>query len=911
MLSAMTRLFLFDGTALAFRSHFALERSGMRTPDGTPTGATYGFTTTLRKILEEEAPDLVAVALDAPGATFRHERYADYKATRERAPEEMIAQLDFIREVVRAHGLPLYEVPGFEADDVIGTLAVRGAEAGHEVLIVTGDKDFMQLVGERIRLFNVFKRGETAAVTQGVEAVRDKFGTDPAHVVDVLAIMGDASDNVPGVKGIGEKGAIKLVGEYGSVDGILAHLDDLTPKMREKIEASRDLLLLSRELVTIDTEVPLDPPFETLGAPAPDPEQLVDLFQRLDFRSLLERVAERADERPDERRDYLVIETEEELDAMIAELSVAGSFAVDTETTSLFPLEAELVGVSFSATEGRAFYVPFNAFPALCGDTDGLLERLAPLLTDERYERTGQNTKYDWLVFAAHGLRLPPPAFDTMVASFCAAGAERRHSLDSLALHFFGIRKIATSELIGTGRKQITMDQVPIERVGEYACEDADVTWRLKGVLEKDLEEAGALALFHDLEMPLVPVLAAMEERGIRLDGDMLEELGAEMQTELDALTHDIQGLAEENFNVNSTKALGEILFEKLRIQDEAGVKRPKRTKTGWATDAETLSSRYGDVEIVAKLLEYREVSKLKSTYVDALPRYVNEETGRIHCSFSQVSAATGRLASSDPNLQNIPVRSERGRRIRAAFVPRQADREADREEWVLASADYSQIELRVMAHLSGDETMRSVFEAGHDVHAATAMHVFGVGEDGITREMRSQAKVVNFGLLYGMGPSRLARETGLSLPEARDFIERYFQSFPTVRDWMDGILAEARERGYVETLLGRRRRIPDIDSGNSRTRSFAENAAINTPVQGSAADIIKRAMIDLERALSESPLRAELLLQVHDELVLEVPRSEIDETAELVRRAMEEAVVLYVPLKVDFGFGADWLEAH
>ena len=527
---------------------------------------------------------------------------------------------------------------------------------------------------------------------------------------------------------------------------------------------------------------------------------------------------------------------------------------------------------------------------------------------DPGLERTGQNAKYDWLVLARHGVRLPPPQFDTMVASFCASGAERGHGLDQLALHYFGLRKIPTKELLGTGKKRVTMDQVLIEQVAEYACEDADVTWRLRAVLERALEENGALSLFHDLEMPLVPVLAAMEERGIRIDAELLAGLGREMEQELEGLTFAIQELAGENFNVNSTKVLGEILFEKLRIQDEAGVKRPRRTKTGWATDAETLSTRYGDVPIVRRLLEYRELAKLKSTYVDALPRYVNPETGRIHCSFSQVSAATGRLASSDPNLQNIPVRSARGRKLREAFVPREPD---ERGEWVLLAADYSQIELRVMAHLSGDEHMRRAFEEDQDIHAATAQRVFGVLPELITRELRSQAKVVNFGLLYGMGPQRLARETGLSLVEARRFIERYFSSFPTVRGWMDRLLAEARERGYVETLLGRRRRIPDIDSSNSRMRSFAENAAINTPVQGSAADIIKRAMIDLERELAASTLAGCVLLQVHDELLLEVPATELDETKELVARCMEGAVVLEVPLKVDFGWGRNWLEAH
>ncbi|HED66812.1 MAG TPA: DNA polymerase I [Planctomycetes bacterium] len=908
----MSRLFLLDGTALAYRSHFALARSGLTTAEGMPTGATYGFAMTLRRILETEEPDLIAVAMDAKGPTFRHERFPEYKATREKAPEEMIAQLPWIRETIEAHGIELFEVPGYEADDVIGTLARQAEAAGHDVFIVTGDKDFMQLVSDRVKLYNVFKRGEDLVV-QGPEEVREKFGTTPDHVVDVLALMGDASDNVPGVKGIGEKGAIKLIGEFGSVDELLLRLEEVKGKAKEKIAADRDALLLSRELVTIDTHVPLERSLEHIGPARPDRERLVKLFGRLEFRTLADRIAHEGEPSREGTCEYRTVRTAAELDAMVEALVAAGSFSLDTETTSLFPLEASLVGLSFGI-EGIAWYVPANLTPPVVDPGDGgdavaaLLERLGPVLTDPGLERTGQNAKYDWLVLGHQGALLPPPTFDTMVASFCASGAERGHGLDALALQYFGIKKIPTKELIGTGKSEITMDQVPIDQVAEYACEDADVTFRLRAVLEEELDKNEARELFETLEMPLVPVLTAMERRGIRLDVDRLGRLGKELEREQAQLEERVKELAGEGFNLNSTKALGTILFEKLRIQDEAGVKRPKRTKTGWATDFETLSTKYGDVEIVAKLLEYRAVTKLKSTYVDALPRYVNPETGRVHCSYSQVAAATGRLASSDPNLQNIPVRSERGRELRKAFVPREAD---EHGTWCLLAADYSQIELRVMAHLSGDEAMRRAFEEGADIHAATAARIFDVHPDLITREMRSQAKVINFGLLYGMGASRLARETGLSLSEAKDFIERYFASFPTVRAWMDRVLEEARECGYVETLFGRRRRIAGITSANARMRAFAENAAINTPVQGSAADIIKRAMIDLEAALSQSPLHAEMLLQVHDELVLECPLSELEATQAIVRDAMEHAVDLAVPLVVDFGHGANWLEAH
>jgi DNA polymerase-1 len=901
----MPRIFLLDGTALAYRSHFALARSGLATPDGKPTGATYGFTMTLRKILETEKPDLVAVAFDPPGDTFRHKKYGEYKATRQKMPDELVSQLDYLREVVRAHGIPIFEVPGYEADDVIGTLACQAAQKQWDVLIVTGDKDFMQLVGDRVKLYNVFKTG-VDLVIEGHEAVKEKFGTTPDHVVDVLAIMGDASDNIPGVHGIGEKGAIKLIEQFGTVPTLLERVAEVKGKAREHIERDREQLLMSLELVHIACNVPLDPGFDGIQPAAPDPKKLVAVFHKLGFQSLLKKVS--SGTRASEERDYHVVRTKSELDRMIAELTKAGELAVDTETTSLFPLQSDIVGVSLSAHDMRAFYVPFNLEPpVLPGGPPEILKALEPLLTSPKLRRVGQNTKYDWLAFAAAGVHLPPPDFDTMVASYCVAGATRRHGLDELALTYFDLTKIPTTELIGTGKNQITMDKVPVDKVGEYACEDADVTWRLKNVLATELKESGTEKLFRELEMPLVPVLTAMEERGIRVDTSVLSEISKELEVEIDAALKEIHRLAEGEFNVNSTKALGEVLFEKLKIHEAAGVKRPRKTQTGWATDAATLEQHYAEVEIVKRLLDYREVQKLKSTYLDTLPGYVNPRTGRVHCSFSQVVAATGRLASSDPNLQNIPVRSERGRNLRKAFVPRAKDA---RGSWVLLSADYSQVELRIMAHLSGDPELRRAFAEGQDIHASTAAVIFGVMPDLVTREMRSRAKAINFGLLYGMGPARLARDTGLTVVEARQFIERYFTSFPKVRAWIDGVLESARKNGYVETVLGRKRKFPDINSEDGRLRSMAENAAVNTPVQGSAADVIKRAMIDLEAEFAKSKLAGRMLLQVHDELLLEVPEKELVDTQELVRECMENAVPLAVPLKVDFGHGANWLEA-
>ena len=863
----------------------------------------------LRRILREEKPDLVAVALDAKGPTFRHERYAEYKATRERAPEEMIEQLQDIRRIVRAHGIQLFEIPGYEADDVIGTLATRAREAGHEVRIVTGDKDMMQLVSDEVRLHNIFKP-KVDLVIEGPEEVHAKFGTDPEHVIDVLAIMGDASDNVPGVKGIGEKGAQKLIGEFGSVAALLERIEEVKGKTKEKIEADRDNLLLSLELVTIDTDVRLEPGLEAVTASEPDVQELRGLFQELDFRSLAEEVSSDVEASgPGEREDVLVRDAAG-LEAMIEELREAGTFSWDTETTGLDALQVDLVGMSFCAEPGRAFYLPFNLEPpVLEGGTAALLDAVRPLMTDPDLQRVAQNEKYDALVMGAHGVDVPPPFFDTMVASFTIHGSSRRHNLDDLALVELGVTKIPTSQLIGKGKNQVTMAELPVDDVAEYACEDAEVTFRLFQRFATDLEETENQQLFEQLEMPLVRVLTQMERRGIRLDVAAVEDFGKELARDLEAAEDDVRRLAgEPGLKVNSPKALGAVLFEKLRIQDEAGVKRPKKTKTGYATDHATLTESYADVEIVQRLLEYREVSKLKSTYVDALPGFVNRTTGRIHCSFSQAVAATGRLSSSEPNLQNIPVRTERGRRLRAAFVPREPD---EHGRWVLLAADYSQVELRILAHLSGDEKLAEAFREGRDIHASTASVVFGVDPEDVDRTMRSQAKAVNFGLLYGMGPQRLARETGLTVLEARDFIDRYFAAFPSVRGWIDGVLEGARENGYVETLMGRRRPMPDVTSSNQRARVAAENAAVNTPVQGSAADIIKKAMIDLEGRLEASPLQAQMLLQVHDELVLEVPERELEETIAVVRGAMEGAVELGVPLQVDFGHGANWLEAH
>jgi DNA polymerase-1 len=892
----------------------------------------FGFLLTLDRVIGQEKPDRVAVVFDAKEPTFRHLEYPEYKATRDKMPEELGPQLEWIRRIVEAQGIPFLRVPGFEADDVIGTLARRESAAGHDVWIVSGDKDMTQLVGPRVRLYNLLKpRADEAEVVDAAK-VEERFGVPPERVVDVLGLMGDASDNVPGVAGVGEKTAIRLVREHGSLEAVLAAAPTVPQKkLAENLVAHADTARLSKRLVTIRTDVPLDAAWDDLARRAPDPDALRAAYRELEFQDRLTALGPVGGPPPSAERRYRTVASPEDLEELALALGRTrgrGGFAFDTETTSVSPTQADLVGLSFSWSPGEAWYAPVNRDPPIfggavererpegrlfddgprTGDAAEVLSRLKPLLEDEGLEKTGQNAKYDLIVLAC---QQPVPVevrgvrFDTMLADHCLRPEARTHNLDALSLERLGIRKIPTEALIGTGKAQVTMREVPVERVAEYACEDADCTWRLRQVLAPELAPHGVDRVFHEIEMPLMPVLARMERTGIRLDRDVLARVGAGLEQRAARLEAQIHELAGEPFNLRSNAKVGELLFERLKLHETAGRKRPRRTEkgTGWSTDERTLEELRTAHPLPGLLLEWRGLTKLKSTYVDPLPGFVNPRTGRLHTTFHQVGAATGRLSSSDPNLQNIPARSEEGRSIRSAFVPEAG--------WRMLSADYSQIELRLLAHLSGDPGFAAAFRAGEDVHRSTAAKVFGVEPAAVTSAMRARAKAINFGIIYGMGAQRLAAETGVSLDEATAFIEAYFKVYPRVKAWEEGIVEEARARGFVTTLMGRRREVPEVTSDDPRLRSAAERVAVNTPIQGTAADLIKLAMIRVDRRLAREGFRARMLLQVHDELDFEVPPDEVEALTAMVRTEMSGALEVSVPIIVDVGVGATWADAH
>ena len=893
-----------DGNALAYRSYFAFIRNPLINSKGRNTSAVYGFTMAIRRIVESESPDAVLVVFDPPGPTFRHERYESYKATREKMPDEMREQMQDVREVIDAMGIPIIEKEGYEADDVIGTLAARAAESGDEAFLVSGDKDFMQLVGDGVTIFDPGRSGSGVS-RLGPPEVEEKFGVPPTRVVDVLALMGDSSDNVPGIPGIGEKTAKKLVVEHGSLDEIYAHLDDVTPpRIRKKLEEHRDLAELSRDLVTIERDVPLEDDEVDFRPPRPDEARLNTLYRELEFKSLVETREETIES--DEHRYHIVTDAEE-IERLAERLARAEAFSFDLETTSVEPMRARIVGLAFALEEREAYYVPADTGDDMFqrGDRGAqwLVERLRGPLEDAAIQKIGQNIQYDALVLRRYGVELRGIAFDTMIAAYCVEPGSRQYDLDGLALQYLNYRKIPIESLIGKGAKRKSMADVPVEDVGPYACEDVDITLRLRGLLAARMRERAVEELYESIEMPLVPVLIAMEEHGVSIDKAMLEAMSKRLGSSIAELEKEVYRLAGEEFNIGSPKQLGTVLFENLEIHEELGVKRLRKTKTGYATDQQTLE-KFAAHPIVDTILEYRQLTKLKGTYVDALPALIHPDTGRVHTSFNQTVAATGRLSSSNPNLQNIPIRTDVGREIRKAFIPGDPDR-------IFLGADYSQIELRILAHLCGDEGLVAAFREGLDIHTQTASKIFEVDPDDITIEMRSKAKAINFGVLYGMGPDRLAAEVKITRKEAQEFIQTYFERFASVRALIDRTIEDARRNGYVTTILGRRRYIPEIRSGDNRSRRAAENMAVNTPVQGSAADLIKKAMIDVHRTIGERGLDAVMILQVHDELLFEAPRSEEEELGVLVREAMEGTLELDVPLVVDIHTGTSWYEAH
>ncbi|MFH1007340.1 MAG: DNA polymerase I [Candidatus Latescibacterota bacterium] len=895
------RLFLIDGSALAYRSFFAFIRNPLINSKGENTSAPMGFAHSLLKLIRAEKPAYIAVVFDKGAPTFRHEKYAEYKATRQKMPEAMRESIPRIHELVRAMGIVEMGLNGFEADDLIGTLARLGSEAGMETTIVSGDKDFMQLVSPTVRLINP-KKGEDAEEI-GAEGVRARFGVGPDRVTDVMGLMGDTSDNVPGVPGVGEKTAIALIQEYGDLEGVLAHAADVRRKnIRENLIAHADQARLSKELVTICTSAPVALDEAQLKYEGFDIEALTALLRELEFDQLLREITPAQIER---EATYHTV-SEAALGDLIARIRAQGSCAVDLETTSVDAMRAEIVGISLALKPYEAYYIPvghralslFQEPDARNVPLSHALEELRPILEDAGIEKFGQNVKYDTTILCRYGICPEGFSFDTMIASYVVDPSGRRHNLDALSLSYLNHKMIPISDLIGKGQKEISFAYVPIEEATTYSGEDAEVVLRLKEKLEPELGQRGLTALFGELEMPLMAVLRRMEMNGVAVDVPFLAGMSSEWDGELEVLTAKIYDAAGEEFNINSTKQLAHILFEKLALPVK------KKTKTGYSTDVEVLEDLAREHELPRILLEYRQLAKLKSTYADALPKLVNPETGRIHTSFNQTVTATGRLSSSDPNFQNIPIRTEIGRKIRRAFVAGEAN-------WLILDADYSQIELRIMAHLSEDVTLISAFQNEEDIHTKTASLVFGVPPESVDAELRRQAKTINFGIIYGMGPFGLARRLDIGISEAREFIEVYFAQYPGVKTYTDRMIQEAREQGYVTTMLGRRRYLPEIASANRQMREFAERTAVNTPVQGTSADLIKRAMIHIHRRLSSEHLRTKMILQVHDELVFEVPKDELDLVRALVVSEMESALALSVPVKVDVGVGENWLDAH
>ncbi len=886
-------LYLIDGTAYIHRAYHAIH--GLTNSKGLPTNAVFGFTRMLIKLMAERQPEYAAMLFDAKGPTFRHERYEAYKANRPPMAEDMAVQIPLIKRVTRGFNLPLVEMAGFEADDLIGTLARQAQEKGFFVVMVTGDKDFMQLVTDTAVIWDPMKEK-----TIDPAGVRAAMGIEPGQVVEVMGLSGDSTDNIPGVPGIGPKTAQGLIQSFGSMAALYADLDTLSAKkQQEKLAQYREQAFLSRELATIETHAPLAFDPDEYRLRPPDSAVLAALFKELEFRQLQKDYPQGADHT---RKDYRLVLDEEALAALVARLEKAERFALDTETTSQHPMKARLVGLSFAVQADQGFYIPcghdYPGAPAQLS-LKTVLSRLKPLLENPAVPKVGQNIKYDWIVLARHGVRLAGVVFDTMLASYLINPSKRAHSLDQIALDFLDYKTVSYEEVTGTGKNALNFSEVPLDKAAAYASEDADVTLQACGVLQRQLAEIGLSELLETVEMPLVAVLVKMEMAGIRVDEARLGELSKSFEHQLEQLERDIYAQAGEAFNIKSSQQLGAILFEKLNLPTQKKTKK----KTGYSTDVEVLTALAAHHELPALILKHRSLAKLKSTYTDALPELVNPETGRLHTSFNQTVAATGRLSSSDPNLQNIPIRTEEGREIRSAFIPRPG--------WQLVSADYSQIELRILAHVSEDEILIKAFREGEDIHTRTATEVFEVLPNFITPDLRRQAKVINFGIIYGMSPFSLAKELNISQKMAKTYIAHYFARYSGVKAYIDRTIAEAAASGRTSTLLGRIRLLPEIHSKNQVVRGFAERMAINTPIQGTAADLIKLAMIRVDAALTGRKLKSAMLLSVHDEIVFEVPPDELNTVREVVQVEMEGVWDLSVPLKVNISAGANWTEAH
>jgi len=904
------KLVIFDGNALLHRAYHALPP--LTTKDGTLVNAAYGFTTIFLKVLKELKPEFVAVTFDRKEPTFRHEAFKEYKAQREKKPQELYDQISIIKDIVTAFGVPIFEAKGYEADDIIGTVTKKTSTAGLESLIVTGDLDTLQLVDDLTSVYTL-RKGLADTVTYTPAAVYDRYGLKPEQLVEYRALKGDPSDNIPGVKGIGEKTAVELIKQFHSVTGLYdslkknnAQVKKLSPRLRELLIVSEPEARLARKLSEIVRDVPIDFSPEACRLKGFELSKIAELFHALEFKSLLGRLPElgaklnltpRGDSVNSAKSDapkgeYYLIATAKDLASLVKKLSQAKELAVDTETSGLDPQQAKLVGISLSVKSGEAYYLPSSL------SDNSAWTALGKILADAKIAKVAHNGKFDTHILRQAGLEFKGLNFDTLVAAYLLQSGERGLDLKSLVYQELGVAMTPITELLGErGKKQKSMADLTPPAVKDYACADADYTLRLKAKLEPELKKQGLAELFNEVEMPLVLVLTDMEERGVKIDSDYLAQLSKTMERDISGLEKLIYKEAGTEFNVSSPKQLKEVLFNKLKISPEG----LRHTKTGVSTAASELEKMRGLHPIIEHLFHYRELTKLLSTYVLALPELVDSNTGRVHSSFNQTVAATGRLSSSDPNLQNIPIRGEWGGIIRQAFVAEPGN--------LLVSADYSQIDLRMAAHLSGDQRMLEVFTKGMDVHAATASFIFGVPQNKVTPDQRRTAKEVNFGILYGMGAFGLAERTGLSNSEARQFIDRYFKSFARLKAWLEEVKDEARKTGEVRTLLGRKRKLPEINSGIAQVRSAAERVAINLPVQGTAADLMKVAMVKIHDKLPAASAKAKMIMQVHDELVFEVPRADVTKVASVVKQEMENAIKLKVPVVVEVKAGPNWAQ--
>ncbi len=894
-MSKAKSLYLIDGSSYIFRAYFGI-RQFLSTSTGFPTNALYGFIHMLQKVVKDEKPDYLAVAFDSKEKTFRHNMYEDYKANRDAPPEDLAKQFPYFEPLVQAYNIHGVRVPGYEADDIIGTLAKKAAAEGFKVVIVSGDKDMMQLIGPDIRMLDTMKNKWF-----GVEEVEEKFGVTPDKVIDVMGLMGDSSDHIPGVKGVGPKTASELIRKFGSIHDLYERIDEVDKaKLKEKLVQDKEMALLSRQLVTINTSMELEGELEDLKCEPPDNAELRKLFSEFEFSSLLGELGDDSDvSSPAIESHYETILTEVDLERWIEQLKKAKIFAVDLETTSLHPVQARVVGISFSCEAGVACYIPlahrYLGVPDQL-NVDWVFEKLKPLLEDPKLKKVGQNIKYDLIVLRNEGIDLQGVSFDTMLASYILNPSGRRHNMDDLARDYLGHTTIKYKEVVGAASKEIGFDEVDVERATEYAAEDADITWRLYEKLSP-LLQGDDLKLLLELELPLIEVLAEMEIHGMKLDKSHLQKLSQLIQQKLEEQQKEIYSLAGEEFNINSPKQLSVILFEKLELPVI------KKTKSGYSTDVSVLEQLASEHDLPDVILTYRQLGKLKSTYVDALQEDIFNKTGRVHTSFNQTVAATGRLSSSNPNLQNIPIRTEMGREIRKAFIAE--------ENNFLLSADYSQVELRVLAHLSEDEALMEAFQMGEDIHTRTACEIFGTSPERLDAEARRMAKAVNFGIVYGLSAFGLSRQLKIYPKDAKKFIDQYFSLYKKVKVYMEETVAQAKEVGYTMTIMNRKRYLPDLKSQNRQVRESAERVAINSPVQGSAADLIKLAMIRLAEKIRQKKLKSRMILQVHDELVFECSEEEKEEMQALVKTEMEEVMPLKVPLVVDMGWGENWNTAH